>query len=83
MDWRISYRKILRACPAAFSEDPLRMIRAFRFSALLGYTIEPETRSAIASRVNLINMSAAERVSYELSQIMATSRAYKTLVDMG
>ena len=75
-------RKILRACPDAFSDDPLRMVRAFRFASLLGYHIEIATLESIVPRVNLINMSAMERVCYECNLIMGSPRAHQGIAGM-
>jgi len=72
----------LRACPGAFSDDPLRMLRAFRFSALLDFTIVPETLRAIAARANLIDLSAVERIRYELDQLVMSPRAYRGIEQM-
>ncbi len=74
--------KTIRSCPGAFSDDPLRMLRAFRFAALLGFEVVPETLSAIAARANLIGLSAAERIRYELEQIMMSPRAYPAFMGM-
>ena len=75
-------RKLIRACPRAFSDDPLRLLRAFRFAALLGFEIVADTRAAIRSKANLIGLSAAERIRYELDQIMLSPRAYPAFVGM-
>jgi tRNA nucleotidyltransferase (CCA-adding enzyme) len=49
-----------------FSEDALRMMRAVRFAAQLGFSVEDKTREAICQLAgNLINISA-ERVQVEL-----------------
>ncbi len=75
-------QRIVRVCPGAFPDDPLRMIRAFRFAAVLGYQIEAKTLEAMSSRGNLINMSAMERVSYECNLIMASPRAHAAIIGM-
>ncbi len=75
-------RKLIRACPGAFSDDPLRLLRAFRFAALLGFEIVPDTLAAICSKANLIGLSAAERIRYELDRVMLSPRAYPAFVGM-
>jgi len=75
-------KKYIRVCPGAFSDDPLRMLRAFRFAALLGFEMVPDTLSAIAAKANLIGLSAAERIRYELDQIMVSPRAYPAFMAM-
>jgi poly(A) polymerase len=75
-------KKVIRVCPRAFSDDPLRMLRAFRFAALLGFEVVPDTLSEIAAKANLIGLSAAERISYELDRIMVSPRAYPAFMGM-
>ena len=53
-----------------FSEDHLRMLRAVRFSANLGFTIDPDTFMAIAKNAPLIKYISAERVRDELTKIL-------------
>ena len=55
-----------------FEEDALRMMRAVRFSAQLGYEIEEETRNAIQTLAgNLANISA-ERIQVELVKLLVS-----------
>jgi len=53
-----------------FTEDALRMLRAFRFSAALGFEIEAETMSAIERLHGLSRDLAAERVQAELGRVL-------------
>ena len=57
-----------------FTEDALRMFRALRFSARLGFTIEFETIKAIEDCAPLASELAAERVRDELEKILLTPR---------
>ncbi len=57
-----------------FREDALRMLRAVRFSAQLGFRIESNTRSAIAACAELTGTLAAERVCEEIGKTLMTSR---------
>ena len=57
-----------------FQEDPLRMIRAIRFSLGLGYAIDPETLMAINSMAEAIDSVAKERVRDELLKILMVNR---------
>lgn len=55
-----------------FEEDALRMMRAVRFSAQLGYVIEEETKKAIKVLAgNLANISA-ERIQVELVKLLVS-----------
>ncbi|MCF6290546.1 MAG: HD domain-containing protein [Desulfobacterales bacterium] len=64
-------------CPAprVFDNDPLRMVRAYRFMAVLGFGVTPETEAAIKDRVSLIDRVSPERLTAELRLIMASDRA--------
>ena len=56
-----------------FEEDALRMMRAVRFSAQLGYEIEEETKKAICVLAgNLANISA-ERIQVELVKLLVSN----------
>ncbi len=57
-----------------FTEDALRMLRALRFSARLGFTIEYETCTAISECAQLAAELAPERVRDELEKILLSSR---------
>lgn len=55
-----------------FTEDALRILRAIRFSAQLGYSIEEKTKEAIRSLApNLRNISA-ERIQVELTKLLTS-----------
>lgn len=54
-----------------FKEDPLRMLRAIRFSSQLGFSIEDKTFEMIKHmRVNLLNISV-ERWTQEMDKILS------------
>jgi len=81
--------KTLRT-PAApeisFGDDPLRMMRAVRFSAALGFTLELNTAAALDDMSDRIQNISAERVCEELSKLLRspTPRAgLELLVDSG
>jgi len=57
-----------------FNEDPLRMMRAIRFSLELGYSIEPETLMTISSMAQAIDAVAKERIRDELLRILLVSK---------
>ncbi len=56
-----------------FNEDALRIMRALRFSAKLGFRIEEETSSAIEECSELLKCIAKERINHELSGILLGS----------
>lgn len=53
-----------------FAEDRLRLLRAVRLAAELGFTLEPETRAAIADLAPSITRVSAERIRDELSRLL-------------
>ncbi|MFH0841481.1 MAG: HD domain-containing protein [Bacteroidota bacterium] len=57
-----------------FSDDPLRMMRAIRFAAQLGFTIEKETFDSISGNVERIRIVSQERIITELNKIIMSSR---------
>ncbi|MDM5247373.1 CCA tRNA nucleotidyltransferase [Lysinibacillus sp. G4S2] len=52
-----------------FSEDALRMLRAVRFSAQLGFVIESETLKAMKDKADTISWIAKERIKAELDKL--------------
>ena len=68
---------VLRAVgdPATrFREDALRMLRAVRFAATLGFTLEPATRDAIAAQASLAAHVSGERTFAELVRLLGADR---------
>lgn len=54
----------------SFDDDPLRMLRAARFVAQLGCTIDDATESALTKRVERLEIVSAERVRDEFSKLL-------------
>jgi poly(A) polymerase len=70
-------RRVIRtpATPeSSFSDDPLRMMRAARFAAQLGFTPAPEVVAAMRDMADRISIISAERVRDELSKLLLTDR---------
>ena len=68
-----------------FEEDPLRMLRALRFSAKLGFTIEINTLLAIQDKAPLAAALPPERVREELEKMLLTEapETVQPLMEMG
>jgi poly(A) polymerase len=58
----------------SFGDDPLRMMRAARFSAQLGFTVAPEVRQAMTDMADRISIVSAERVRDELVKLVCSPR---------
>ena len=58
-----------------FQEDALRLMRAVRFACELGFSIDPETSSAIKTNADLLEAIAKERIRDELVKMISSSRA--------
>ncbi|MCW2851948.1 MAG: hypothetical protein JWM84_1612 [Nocardioides sp.] len=54
----------------SFSDDPLRMMRAARFAAQLGFTVAPEVVAAMTAMAERIDIISAERVRDELVKLV-------------
>ena len=55
-----------------FADDPLRMLRAARFAAQLGFTVASEAEAAMAEHAERIAIVSPERVTDELGKLLAT-----------
>jgi tRNA nucleotidyltransferase/poly(A) polymerase len=65
-------RRIRMLSAAALADDPLRMLRAVRYVAVLeGFALDDATRAAIDKRAGTIMESAAERVQTEWASLLA------------
>jgi poly(A) polymerase len=69
-----------------FSDDPLRIMRAIRFSAQLGFEIEANTLQAISKIKDRIKIVSEERIIDELNKIVMSpvpSKGFKLLEETG
>jgi len=81
-------KKVLRCVgdpSARFSEDALRMLRAVRLSAQLGFTVESAAYDAIKANAPLLGRISAERIASEFNAILMSDRpeTIYLLVDTG
>ncbi|WP_311245649.1 CCA tRNA nucleotidyltransferase [Microbacterium sp. WCS2018Hpa-23] len=70
----------------SFGDDPLRMLRAARFSAQLGFRIDDDTFDAITELKTTLEIVSPERIQSELVRLMQTEdpvRGIRVLVDTG
>lgn len=65
-------KKIIREIDEKnFIDDPLRLLRVFRFQALTGFEVAEKTFEIVAKHVNLIEKPAVERINYEIMHLFA------------
>lgn len=72
-------KKVIRAVGEPvdrFKEDALRMMRAIRFSAQLGFSLEPKTKRAITKLAGSIKFIAKERIRDELIKILSSNQPF-------
>lgn len=67
---------------ATFEDDPLRILRAVRFAAVLDFRIEQRTWEAIQRMVHRLEIISKERISDELLRMIGASKPSKGLVLM-
>ena len=85
-DLRAGVIRAIGDAGARIAEDRLRMLRAVRFAARLGFTIEPATRAAIAAAAPTITDISAERIGDEMVRILTEGGArpgFELLADTG
>ena len=56
----------------SFSDDPLRILRAARFAAKLGFAVAPEVQAAMTEQAARLEIVSAERITGELTKLMLT-----------
>ena len=62
-----------------FNEDALRLMRAIRLSAELGFTINPDTEKAIISKASLLKDISQERIRDEFIKILLSNEPKKAI----
>jgi len=70
----------------SFGDDPLRMLRAIRFSAQLGFDLDAETMDALRTMGESLTIISAERIRDEFSKLLLTPaprRGIELLVETG
>lgn len=65
-----------------FVDDPLRLLRVYRFQALYGFQLASETINAVCKYSDLIHKPAVERINYELLKLFGGEYAHVALENM-
>jgi putative nucleotidyltransferase with HDIG domain len=72
----IGKKRIRVTGPTVFTDDPLRMLRAVRFCAELGFTLSGETTDRIRRDAPLISGISGERIWAELKRILQSNHSH-------
>ncbi|QHT57528.1 CCA tRNA nucleotidyltransferase [Cellulomonas sp. H30R-01] len=70
----------------SFDDDPLRMLRAARFAAQLGFAVDPAALAAVTDMAERLTIVSAERVRDELSKLLLSAQpraGLEVLVETG
>lgn len=78
----LANKQVRLVSESAFRDDPVRLLRAYRMAASLGFTIAAETGLLIKRDAALIQQVAGERIRDELFKILGTSNSHRHLMDM-
>ncbi len=68
--------------PKNVQSDPVRILRAFRFSSTLGFTISSETERTLSEFAGSLWTSAGERIQEELIKLMSSPSSFSAISHM-
>ena len=76
-------KKVMRACfPNTFVEDPVRILRTFRFAASLGFSLDSAIPPLIAASAASLKQVTGERIRDELMVIFQTDHAHEAMTQL-
>lgn len=78
----LKLKKIRHISEQNFIDDPLRLLRIYRFQAMLGFNLDNELAKIVMKHVSKIHESAIERINYELLKLFSGDYCAKTLLEM-
>ena len=78
----IEHKRISMISPSSLIEDPLRILRGFRFQATLGFKITPITLRVMGDNKDLLSKVAGERIREEFFTLLSSPHSYWTLRQM-
>lgn len=65
-----------------FVDDPLRLLRVYRFQAMLGFDVDKDLVKIIKKHASKIKKSAVERINYELLKLFSGNFSANALIEM-
>ena len=75
-------KKIKHIREENFVDDPLRLLRSFRFQAALGFELDAELIKITKKHAKKIHSSSVERINYELLKLFGGKYSEKALLNM-
>ncbi|MBI4351197.1 MAG: CCA tRNA nucleotidyltransferase [Elusimicrobia bacterium] len=78
----LAAKKVRPVSPGIFTDDPVRLLRAFRMAAALEFDITPDALKAVKRHAALIASTAQERVREELLRLFESPVSHKWLALM-
>lgn len=81
LDLKNEIIRMIESPKKRIKEDPLRILRAIRFRAKYGFSIDAKTKQAILESANLLSKVSSERVRNELNQILVGNGIDKILIE--
>jgi poly(A) polymerase len=75
-------RRVRALSEAVFVEDPLRVLRAYRFASHINGTIEAKTRNWLQAHVSRLSEVAVERINVEIFSIFGNHNFSRFVFDM-
>ena len=81
-DVRKKTMRIIGDASLRFREDPVRMLRAVRFAAKLGFSIDPKTRAPIRELADLIENVPAARLFEEMLKLLLSGHSAACLAQL-
>lgn len=78
----LKIKKIRHLSEQNFIDDPLRLLRVYRFQSVLGFGLDKELEKIVKKHSTKIKKPAIERVSYELLKLFSGEHCEEALFDM-
>lgn len=75
-------KKIRHISEQNFIDDPLRLLRAYRFQAMLGFDLDSKLTKIVKKHAAKIHNSAIERINYEFLKLFSGDYSIKALIQM-
>lgn len=75
-------KKIRHISEQNFIDDPLRLLRVYRFQAMLGFDVDKDLIKIITKHASKIQKPAVERINYELLKLFSGDFSANSLMEM-